>query len=86
MFRCQVISARLLCASGPARTSISGKIAPIVQERMATRPAVRGGSRQETGAREGSPAKKLLPISAPTMPCVMVSIRGAELTGSGDNP
>lgn len=55
---------------------MSGKIALSAEQTMAARSAVRGGWRQDGPAAGGFSAKNALPISAPTIPCVMVSMNG----------
>src|SRR5713226_5529484 len=69
MLRCQVTISSLSLEKKSRRTSESGKIAPNMRDQVMIRPRFIGCE-----ANMSSPWKTAFPISAPAMPCVMVSI------------
>ena len=69
MLRCQVITRSSLCEKSPRRVSASGKIAPSISDQETKRAWVIGRA-----ANRSSPLKSALPISAPAIPWVMVSM------------
>src|SRR5260370_9632581 len=71
MLRCQVITSSLSWEKISRNTSESGKIAPSISDHVMMRPRFIGRE-----ANISSPRKMAFPISAPAMPCVIVSIVG----------
>src|SRR5260370_23141072 len=67
--RCQVTMSSLSLEKKSRRTSESGKIAPSISDHVMMRPRFIGCE-----ANRSSPRKTAFPISAPAMPCVIVSI------------
>src|SRR5260370_37924706 len=69
MLRCQVTISSLSLERKSRSTSESGKIAPSMGDQVRIRPRFIGCE-----ANMSSPRKTAFPISAPAMPCVIVSI------------
>src|ERR1700746_2332359 len=74
MLRCQVITSRRSCEKISRKTSISGKIAPSISDQVMMRARFIGFA-----GNISSPLQNALPIKAPAMPCVMVSIFGGSV-------
>src|SRR5260370_10645168 len=79
MLRCHSMMASGFRAIGPANTSMSGKIAPSVHAAIAARATGAVVERCHLLSAEpagtSSLAKKAFPASAPTIPCVIVSMK-----------
>src|SRR6266446_7078321 len=69
MLRCQVITNNRSCEKMSRSTSKSGKMAPNISDQVMMRPRFIGCE-----ANISWPPKTALPINAPAMPCVMVSM------------
>ena len=69
MLRCQVMTSNSLCESMSRKVSISGKIAPSIADQATIRPRFIGRV-----VNKSSPLNSALPINAPAIPCVMVSM------------
>src|SRR5208337_1487439 len=68
MLRCQVSISNSLCEKRSRRTSLSGKTAPSIKDQVMRRRLL-----SDRGENRSRPPNTALLISAPAMPCVMVS-------------
>src|SRR5208282_6152085 len=74
MLRCHVKMSIGLLENHSRTMSESGKIAPSIRDQVTMRARFMGFD-----ANISSPRKSALPMSAPAMPCVMVSMKAARL-------
>ena len=77
MLRCQVTMSSLSCEKMSRKTSASGKIAPSINDQVMKRPRFIGRE-----ANMSSPRKTALPMRAPAMPCVIVSMAQVTVIAS----
>src|SRR5881396_2879846 len=77
LLRCQVTMSSLSCEKMSRKTSASGKIAPSINDQVMKRPRFIGRE-----ANMSSPRKTALPMRAPAMPCVIVSMAQVTVIAS----